>query len=122
MKKELLRSRCVFLLTGNPEDNTITLTKIFDGEEPVSTRMVPRPFLQGTVEQSLINSKFRGSLDFVPPPTRVISYYHEDLADRYDQWMERIRGRKKKTSDAGMEAGESFAWQCGAGLVSGAGS
>lgn len=89
-----------FLLTGNPEDNTITLTEYFDGEEPVSTRMVPRPFLQGTVEQSLINSKLGDPRICAATNQGDFCYYHEDLADRYDQWMERIQAGKESLMPA----------------------
>lgn len=83
-----------FQLIANPDDNTISLVDYSDSQGPVTTRMLPRPFLPGTVEQSLINSKLGEPRICAATNQGDFCYYHEDLADRYDQWMAQYSNRK----------------------------
>lgn len=89
-----------FELSGNPLDNTITLTEYTEGEEPVTTRMLARPFFPGTVEQSLLNSKLGEPRICAATDQGDFCYYHEDLADRYDQWAARLREGKEPLGPA----------------------
>lgn len=89
-----------FELSGNPADNTITLTEYMDGQEPVTTRMLARPFFPGTVEQSLLNSKFGEPRICAATDQGDFCYYQEDLADRYDQWVARVHEGKEPLGPA----------------------
>lgn len=92
--------RVRFSLRGDPAGNTVTLKEHRDGEEPILTQLVARPFLPGTVEQSLLNAKLGEPRVCAATSRGDFCYYDAATAQRYDELLARFNDGRESLAPA----------------------